>query len=200
MNWKKLTNWSKAPTFFLAEFKDDVYSYEILHLLSDYFLQRNQKEKAKPYLKQLVVNYEKSVRKVELAPDQRVEQIIIIGELYNELAEYEKAVLWLNHALKAMETVEDGRKKWQLRILRVKGIALYQLGKHGKALAASLKVLYLDRSLSEQQLYDLNLRIASSYVQSKRKKEAKAIYRKMLKNFTKKERRKEIETLLGNLN
>ncbi len=197
---EKIDELEQGADIFLAEFKDDVYSYEILHLLSDYFLQRNQKEKAKPYLKQLVVNYEKSVRKVELAPDQRVEQIIIIGELYNELAEYEKAVLWLNHALKAMETVEDGRKKWQLRILRVKGIALYQLGKHGKALAASLKVLYLDRSLSEQQLYDLNLRIASSYVQSKRKKEAKAIYRKMLKNFTKKERRKEIETLLGNLN
>lgn len=184
---------------FIDEIKDDVYSYEILHLLRDYFMESKQKEKAKPYLKQLVANYEISVRQVELAPEQRVEQIVLIGELYNELAEYEKAVRWLNHSLKSMETVEDGRKKWQLRILREKGLALYKLGKHIQSLAASLKVLYLDRSLSQQQLYDLNLRIAYSYVQSNRKKEAKAIYRKMLNNFTDKERRKEVETLLGNL-
>ena len=66
-------------------------------------------------------------------------------------------------------------------------------------MAASLKVLYLDRSLSDQQRYDLNLRIASSYVKLKRNKEAKAIYRKMLNNFEDSKRQKEVETLLSKL-
>ena len=168
-------------------------------MLSGYFLERKQKEKAKPYLKQLVANYEKSVRQEDLAPEQRVEQIVLIGEIYNDLDEYEQAERWLNHALKSMETIEDGRKKWQLRILREKGFALFKLDQHSKALAASLKVLYLDRSLSDQQRYDLNLRIASSYVKLNRNKEAKAIYRKMLNNFEDSNRQKEVEALLGNL-
>ena len=184
---------------FLSEVKDDYYAKEILHLLSGYFLERHQKDKAKPYLEQLVANYEKSVRLEELASEQRIEQIVLIGELYNDLDEYEKAERWLNHALKSMETVEDGRKKWQLRILREKGFALFELNQHSKALAASLKVLYLDRSLSDQQRYDLNLRIASSYVKLNRNKEAKAIYRKMLNNFEDSNLQKEVEALLNNL-
>ena len=59
--------------------------------------------------------------------------------------------------------------------------------------------LYLDRSLSDQQRYDLNLRIASSYVKLNRNKEAKSIYRKMLNNFEDSNRQKEVEALLGNL-
>jgi len=66
-------------------------------------------------------------------------------------------------------------------------------------LAASLKVLYLDRGLSNQQRYDLNLRIASSYFQLDRIKEARTIYIKMQKNFKEPIRQKEIEKLLRNL-
>ena len=168
-------------------------------MLSGYFLERKLKEKAKPYLNQLVANYEKSVRKEDLPEEQRVEQIVLIGEIYNDLNEYEQAVRWLNQALKSMTTVEEGRKKWQLRILREKGFALFKLDQHDKALAANLKVLYLDQSLSDQQKYDLNLRIASSYVKLKRNKEAKAIFRKMLNNFEDNNRQKEVEALLENL-
>ena len=50
-------------------------------MLSGYFLEKKQKEKAKPYLKQLVANYEKSVRQEDLAPKQRVEQRVLIGEI-----------------------------------------------------------------------------------------------------------------------
>ena len=189
----------KGAYKFLKVSNEDDYSYKILHLLGNYFLELKQKEKAAPYLKQLVVNYKKSVRQVELAPEKRVEQIVIIGELYNELANYEMAERWLNQALKSMETVDDGRKKWQLHILREKGLALFQLGKHRQALAASLKVLYLDRGLSLQKSYDLNLRIASSYVQLERSSEAMAIYRKMLKKFKTPERKLEVEKLLRNL-
>ena len=60
-------------------------------------------------------------------------------------------------------------------------------------------MLYLDRSLSEQQRYDRNLRIASSYVKLNRNKEANAIYRKMLNNFEDSDHQKEVEALLGNL-
>ena len=123
----------------------------------------------------------------------------MIGKLYNELADFELAERWLNQALKSMETVEEGRKKWQLHILKEKGFALYKLGKHRQALAASLKVLYLDRSLSEKKNYDLNLRIASSYVQLKRIQEARAIYGRMLKNFKGSESQKDVEKLLRNL-
>ncbi len=178
---------------------DDDYAKEILHLLSSYFLERKQKEKAKPYLKQLVANYEESVRQEDLPAKQRVDQIVLIGEIYNDLDEYEQAVRWLNQALKSMKTVEEGRKKWQLRILREKGFALFKLDQHSKALAANLKVLYLDQSLSDELKYDLNLRIASSYVKLKRNKEAKAIYRKMLNNFEDDNRQKEVEALLENL-
>ena len=184
---------------FLKVSRDDFYSYEILHMLSNYFLEKKQREKAFSYLKQLVANYKKSVRKVELAPEKRLEQIVLIGQLYNELTNYELAERWLNQALKSMETVEEGRKKWQLHIFKEKGFALYKLGKHRQALAASLKVLYLDRSLSNQQRYDLNLRIASSYVQLKRTKEARSIYLKMQKIFKDTVRQKEIEKLLRSL-
>ena len=184
---------------FLKVSRDDFYSYEILHMLSNYFLEKKQREKAFSYLKQLVANYKKSVRKVELAPEKRLEQIVLIGQLYNELTNYELAERWLNQALKSMETVEEGRKKWQLHIFKEKGFALYKLGKHRQALAASLKVLYLDRSLSNQQRYDLNLRIASSYVQLKRTKEARSIYLKMQKKFKDTVRQKEIEKLLRSL-
>ena len=189
----------KGADLFLKVSRDDGYSDEILHLLGNYFLERKQKEKAAPYLKQLIANYKKSVRQVELDPEKRVEQIVLIGGLYNKLANYELAERWLNQALKSMETVEGGRKKWQLHILKEKGFALYKLGKHRQALAASLKVLYLDRSLSKQKKYDLNLRIASSYVQLKRIQEARAIYGKMLKNFKGSESKKDVEKLLRNL-
>ena len=144
-------------------------------------------------------SYEESVRQEDLPAKQRVDQIVLIGEIYNDLDEYEQAVRWLNQALKSMKTVEEGRKKWQLRILREKGFALFKLDQHDKALAANLKVLYLDQSLSDQQKYDLNLRIASSYAKLKRNKEAKAIYRKMLNNFEDNNRQKEVEVLLENL-
>ena len=189
----------QGADLFLKVSRDDFYSYEILHMLSNYFLEKKQREKAFSYLKQLVANYKKSVRKVELAPEKRLEQIVLIGQLYNELTNYELAERWLNQALKSMETVEEGRKKWQLHIFKEKGFALYKLGKHRQALAASLKVLYLDRSLSNQQRYDLNLRIASSYVQLKRTKEAMSIYLKMQKIFKDTVRQKEIEKLLRSL-
>ena len=189
----------QGADLFLKVSRDDFYSYEILHMLSNYFLEKKQREKAFSYLKQLVANYKKSVRKVELAPEKRLEQIVLIGQLYNELTNYELAERWLNQALKSMETVEEGRKKWQLHIFKEKGFALYKLGKHRQALAASLKVLYLDRSLSNQQRYDLNLRIASSYVQLKRTKEARSIYLKMQKRFKDTVRQKEIENLLRSL-
>lgn len=189
----------QGADLFLKVSRDDFYSYEILHMLSNYFLEKKQREKAFSYLKQLVANYKKSVRKVELAPEKRLEQIVLIGQLYNELTNYELAERWLNQALKSMETVEEGRKKWQLHIFKEKGFALYKLGKHRQALAASLKVLYLDRSLSNQQRYDLNLRIASSYVQLKRTKEARSIYLKMQKKIKDTVRQKEIEKLLRSL-
>ena len=189
----------QGADLFLKVSRDDFYGYEILHMLSNYFLEKKQREKAFSYLKQLVANYKKSVRKVELAPEKRLEQIVLIGQLYNELTNYELAERWLNQALKSMETVEEGRKKWQLHIFKEKGFALYKLGKHRQALAASLKVLYLDRSLSNQQRYDLNLRIASSYVQLKRTKEARSIYLKMQKKFKDTVRQKEIEKLLRSL-
>ena len=189
----------QGADLFLKVSRDDFYSYEILHMLSNYFLEKKQREKAFSYLKQLVANYKKSVRKVELAPEKRLEQIVLIGQLYNELTNYESAERWLNQALKSMETVEGGRKKWQLHIFKEKGFTLYKLGKHRQALAASLKVLYLDRSLSNQQRYDLNLRIASSYVQLKRTKEARSIYLKMQKKFKDTVRQKEIEKLLRSL-
>ena len=189
----------QGADLFLKVSRDDFYSYEILHMLSNYFLEKKQREKAFSYLKQLVANYKKSVRKVELAPEKRLEQIVQIGQLYNELTNYELAERWLNQALKSMGTVEEGRKKWQLHIFKEKGFALYKLGKHRQALAASLKVLYLDRSLSNQQRYDLNLRIASSYVQLQRTKEARSIYLKMQKIFKDTVRQKEIEKLLRSL-
>ena len=199
-NLGRISELIKSAGVFLKVRNDDVYSYEILDMLSNYFLEKKQKEKAFPYLKQLVANYKKSIRKVELTPERRLEQIVIIGQLYNKLTNYELAERWLNQALKSMETVEKGRKKWQLHILKEKGFALYKLSKHRQALAASLKVLYLDRGLSNQQRYDLNLRIASSYLQLDRIKEARTIYIKMQKNYKDPIRQKEIEKLLRNLN
>ncbi|MBC8259191.1 MAG: hypothetical protein H8E38_09255 [SAR324 cluster bacterium] len=195
----RFTQLEQSAAKFLKESPDDAFAYEILHLLANYYLEKKQNKKAVPYLKQLVINYKKSVRQIELAPEKRVEQVVLIGQLYNELAEYELAERWLNQALKTMETVEKGRKKWQLQILRGKGLALYKLGKHRQALAASLKVLYLDRSLSSNLRYELNIRIASSYLHLKRSKEAKAIYNKMLKRFTAADQQKEIAKLLQNL-
>ena len=189
----------KGAEKFLHQSMDDTYSFKILHLLGNYFMKRKQKEKAAPYLNQLVVNYKKSVRQEELAPEKRVEQIVLIGELYNELAKYELAERWLNQALKSMETVPDGRKKWQLHILKEKGLALFEQQKHAQALAANLKVLYLDRGLSEQKSYALNLRIASSYDQLERSSDAMAIYRKMLKKFKNTEHQQEVEKLLNSL-
>jgi len=52
-----------------------------------------------------------------------LEQIVLIGQLYNELTNYELAERWLNQALKSMETVEEGRKKWQLHIFKEKGFS-----------------------------------------------------------------------------
>ena len=124
---------------------------------------------------------------------------MLIGQLYNELAKYEMAELWLNQGLKSMESVQDGRKKWQLNILREKGLSLFEQNKHTQALAANLKVLYLDSGLSEKKSYALNLRIASSYAQLERSSDAMAIYRKMLKKFKSAELQKEVEKLLKRL-
>ena len=163
-------------------------------------MELNQMEKATPYLEQLVSNYKKSVRKEELAPEKRVEHIVIIGELYNDLKKYDIAERWLNQALKSMETVKEGRKKWQLHILGEKGLSLFMQNKHPQALAANLKVLYLDRNLSEQKGYELNIRVASSYIQLGRETEARVIYNKMLKKFKKEKQKNEVEKLLSTLN
>ena len=163
-------------------------------------MELNQMEKAAPYLEQLVSNYKNSVRKEELAPEKRVEYIVIIGELYNDLKKYDIAERWLNQALKSMETVKEGRKKWQLYILGEKGLSLFMQNKHPQALAANLKVLYLDRNLSEQKGYDLNIMVASSYVQLGRETEARAIYNKMLKKFKNEKQKNMVEKLLSTLN
>ena len=189
----------KGANIFLKVNNEDVYSIEILHLLAAYYLEKKKNEKAFPYLKQLIINYKKSVRKIELSPEKRVEQIVLIGELYNELTNYEMAEIWLNQALKTMETVKDGRKKWQLKILREKGLALFEQHKHKQSLSDSLKVLYLDRNLPEQKSYELNLRIASSYIQLERSTDAIAVYRKMLKKFKTEERQLEVENLIRDL-
>ena len=104
-----------------------------------------------------------------------------------------------NQALKSMDALKEGRKEWQLSILREKGEVLFNLGKHRQALAASLKVLYLDHTMSAKQIYNLNLRIASSYVHLERHREAQAIYRKMLKKIKNGKNRKKVEKLLRKL-
>jgi len=184
---------------FLKVRKDDNFSNEILLLVGDYFLNRDQKEKASPYLKQILANYKKSVRQVDLAPEKRMEQIFLIGKLYNGLNEFKMAERWLNQALKSIETLEQDQKTWQLTILREKGVALFNMGKHRQALAANLKVLYLDKTMSKKEIYNLNLRIASSYKNLGRNTEAQAIYRKMLKKFKTDVSQQEIKELIKNL-
>ena len=184
---------------FLKVNKEDDFSNEILLLVVNYFLDNNKKEKAIPYFKKLLTNYEKSVSKVELSPIKRVEQIFLIGKLYKDFDKLKLSERWLNQGLKSAETLNENKKVWQLSILREKGEVLFYMGKHRQALAASLKVLYLDNTISDKLLYDLNLRIASSYKHLGRISEAQAIYRKMLKNIKTKKKKVKIEELLRNL-
>ena len=184
---------------FLKVNNEDEFSNEILFLAGNHFLNKDKKEIAVPYFNQLLVNYKKSVSQVEIAPEKRLEQIFLIGKIYKSLNELDLSERWLNQALKSVETVRETKKKWQLAILREKGEILFHLGKHRQALAASLKVLYLDNTMSKNQLYNLNLRIASSYQKLGRPTEASAIYRKMLKEIKTKKKRIEVEKLLRKL-
>jgi len=184
---------------FLKVNNEDDYSNEILLLVGNYFLKKDEKVKAAFYLNLLLANYKKSVSQVELTPEKRMEQIFLIGKIYNDLNKFETAERWLNQALKSMDALKKGRKEWQLSILKEKGEVLFHLGKHRQALAASLKVLYLDHTMSAKQMYNLNLRIASSYVHLERPTEAQAIYRKMLKKIKTEKNRLKVENLLRKL-
>ncbi len=135
---------------FLKVNKEDDYSNEILLLVVNYFLDNNKKEKAIPYFEKLLTNYEKSVSKVELSPIKRVEQIFLIGKLYKDFDKLKLSERWLNQGLKSAETLKENKKAWQLSILREKGEVLFYMGKHRQALAASLKVLYLDNTISDK--------------------------------------------------
>ncbi len=196
---QKFSEFLKGTTPFLKVKNNDEYGNSILFLVSQHYLDRKQNKKAASFLKQLIANYEKSVRQPELEPENRLKQIVEIGKLYNQLKDYDSAVRWFNQALTSMQDVKDGKKLWQLVIMREQGFALFKLGKHQNALAANLKVSYLDRKLPKEQKFELNLRIATSYVELKRLKEAKAVYKKMLKKFKARAHQKEVKKLLGQL-
>ena len=133
------------------------------------------------------------MRNPELKPLYRLELVSRIGELYNIMESHQAAEQWLNRALKLMEDVPGGKESYHLKILREKGLAAFKQGKPKRALSADLKVKYLDKKLPHEQKYDLNLRIAASYLMLKRNREAKAIYRTMLKEFKEEEFQEEIK-------
>lgn len=171
----------------------------MLQLLGNYHHILNQPERAWTYLNKLAENLESAVRSTELSPERRLELVTRIGEIYNTTGRYDQAGQWLNQALRLMDEYPGGKQEYQLRILREKGLAAFKQGQHERALNANLKVAYLDKSLSPEKKYELNLRIASSYQQLHRVQGAKSIYLKMLKQFPDPERQAEIKKRIKSL-
>ncbi|MEE3122181.1 MAG: tetratricopeptide repeat protein [SAR324 cluster bacterium] len=184
---------------YVDEIKEGDYSNELLQLLGNRYAAVQRLEKALFYRDRLVKNLEKTVRNPELKPLRRLELVSRIGELYNIMESHQAAEQWLNRALKLMEDVPGGKERYHLKILREKGLAAFKQGKPKRALSADLKVKYLDKKLPHEQKYDLNLRIAASYLMLKRNREAKAIYRTMLKEFKEEEFQGEIKRRMKQL-
>ncbi len=183
----------------LEEDDTDDYANETLQLLGNYHHIRNQPVQARDYLNKLAVNLENTVRSAELNPERRLELTTRIGEIYNTTGLHDQAGRWLNQALRLMDEYPEGKQRYQLRILREKGLAAFKQGQHERALNANLKVAYLDKTLSQQEKFLLNLRIASSYQNLNRVQGAKSIYLKMLKQFPDPESQAEIKKRLKSL-
>lgn len=185
---------------FIQENQNDGKGNRILAWLSDYYEQEGKLSQAIPHWKQLAVNYQATAGQVSLPMEKRLELIIRIGGLYNKLADYKEAERWVDQGFMLNEKVGgEGQRGRTLKLLKEKGIAAYGLGQHKRALAASLKVSYLNRAMPESEAYQLHLRIANSYQQLGRVREAKAIYRKLLQRLQNTQRRGVVQQRLKTL-
>ena len=183
---------------FVKENQSDSKENKVLIWLSDYYEHLGERNRAEPHWRQLAVNYQAAAGQVSLPMEERLGLIVRIGRLYNKLADHKEAERWVDQGLVLnKEMGGDGQRERTLGLLKEKGIAAYELGQHKRALAASLKVSYLDRSMLESEMYELHLRIADSYQQLGRTREAKAIYRKLLLRLKDVQRRSTIQKQLN---
>ena len=196
---KNYPQFVKLSEDFVQENQNDKKENDVLVWLSDHYENTGNRDQAKPHWKQLTLNYQ-STAKVEPLPKKRLGLIIRIGGLHNKLANYKEAERWVDQGLILNEKVGGERQRDQaLKLLLEKGIAAYGMGQHKRALAASLKVSYLNRSMSEREAYQLHLRIADSYQQLGRVREAKAIYLKLLQRLQDTQRRELVQRKLQTL-
>ena len=198
-----LNNYSQFTALsenFVKENQNDGKGNRVLTWLSDYYEQEGKPSQATPHWQQLATNYQANVGQMSLPMENRLELIIQIGGLYNKLADYKEAERWVDQGLVLNEKVGgEGQRERTLKLLKEKGIAAYGLGQHKRALAASLKVSYLNRAMPESEAYQLHLRIADSYQQLGRTREAKAIYRKLLQRLQNTQRRGVVQQRLKTL-
>ncbi len=169
----------------LAENQTDSVAIETLELLVAFHVKQEAPEQAAPYLRQLARHYEQQVQQnVELTVPDRVELLLRLGRIHQDLRQWDQSERWLSEAEQTNAASGDAQKATrQLRILKERGHLAFQVGKHSESLAAHLKVIYLDRSLSVADRFEVNRMMAESYWALKRPTEARAVYKKMLREF-----------------
>ncbi len=175
----------KVAQELLAENETDSVAIEVLERLVAFHVKQGHPDQAAPYLRKLAAHYEQQAQQnVDLKVGERVELFLRLGQIHQDLQQWDQAERWMSEAEQANGASEDDQKATrQLRILKERGQLAFRMEKHSESLAANLKVIYLDRSLSTAERFEVNRMMAESYWALKRPTEARAVYKKMLREF-----------------
>jgi hypothetical protein len=185
----------------LAQDIGDPERVDLLERAGQHALKQGDLEQARPYLEQLSAHFERQAQEdLELNPVERVELLVRAGSLRNTLQTPKEAERSLKTAVQINAQTEDQNKaQRQLRIMREQGTAAFLDKRYSESLAANLKVIYLDRQLSEQESFEVNQRVAESYWALKRETEARAVYQKMLREVQSEELKRQIQARLDQI-
>ncbi len=172
----------------------DQMATNMLILMSNYYMNINNKEQEAKYRAQLADSYETKLETAELSKDEKVDLLVKLAKNKNILGKYKEAdeVVDKVISLKGPEL--------QFEALREKGYAAYNGKNYEKAVNSYLKVVYLAPNATQEERFDLLMKIAYSYQQIEQLEEAKAVYRKLIKEFDQSEHQEEAKKHLEALN
>ena len=171
----------------------DERSNHILTLLSDYFRQISDKLQEQRTLKLLAQNYEKELAQEQPTPAARRALLFELAKVKKRLGLYQEADQLFDQTL-AFES-----QSLPLDVIEEKGDTAFLNKQYKKAAATLLKVVYLKEPPQPEEKFDLLKKIAYSYEQIGQVEEAKAVYRKMLRDFKKSNHQKQIQENLKRL-
>ena len=156
----------------------DQMSVNVLILLIEYYFQSGNKNREQQYLQTLAMNYELQLSRGPFSPSARAEILFELAIVKKRLDLYQEA-----HQLLDQILALDDSNIPSFDVLKEKGDIALLAKQFNQAAALFLKVIYLDANAQPVEKFNLLRKIAFSYEQVKKFKQAESVYQKMLQEF-----------------